>query len=122
ETLALTLRGEYSDGTQKEIKDGAEWVSSNSRVAIADAASSETSGPTSSTRSVGAKGRRGVGGHVDAGNRPTEAQDCSIYYQGQGLSSPRKLCGSAGGSGEGAPHRSFERGDCRRDRPDQEGL
>jgi TIR domain/Bacterial Ig-like domain (group 2) len=37
ETLALTLRGEYSDGTQKEIKDGAEWVSSDSRVAIVDA-------------------------------------------------------------------------------------
>ena len=37
ETLTLTLRGEYSDGTQKEIKDGAEWVSSDSRVAIVDA-------------------------------------------------------------------------------------
>jgi hypothetical protein len=37
ETLSLTLRGEYSDGTQKEIKDGAEWVSSDSRVAIVDA-------------------------------------------------------------------------------------
>ena len=37
ETLALTLRGEYSDGSQKEIKDGAEWVSSNSRVAMVDA-------------------------------------------------------------------------------------
>ena len=37
ETLALTLRGEYSDGTQKEIKDGAEWMSSNFRVAIVDA-------------------------------------------------------------------------------------
>ena len=37
ETLALTLRGEYSDGSQKEIKDGAEWVSSDSRVAIVDA-------------------------------------------------------------------------------------
>jgi len=37
ETLALTLRGEYYDGSQKEIKDGAEWVSSDSRVAIVDA-------------------------------------------------------------------------------------
>jgi TIR domain/Bacterial Ig-like domain (group 2) len=37
ETLSLTLRGEYSDGSQREIKDGAEWVSSDSRVAIVDA-------------------------------------------------------------------------------------
>src|SRR5215467_5811332 len=37
ETLSLTLRGEYSDGSQKEIKNGAEWVSSNSSVATVDA-------------------------------------------------------------------------------------
>ena len=37
ETLALALRGEYSDGSQKEIKRGAEWVSSDARVAMVDA-------------------------------------------------------------------------------------
>ena len=37
ETLKLTLRGEYSDGTQNEIKDGAEWTSSDRHVATVDA-------------------------------------------------------------------------------------
>ena len=37
EGLSLTLRGEYSDGTRNEIKDGIEWTSSDPRVATVDA-------------------------------------------------------------------------------------
>lgn len=37
ETVRLTLRGEYSDGTQNEIKDGADWLSSDRNVATVDA-------------------------------------------------------------------------------------
>ena len=37
ETLSLTLRGAYSDGTESEINDGVEWQSSDGHVATVDA-------------------------------------------------------------------------------------
>jgi hypothetical protein len=36
ETLSLSLRGHYADGTQNEITERVEWVSSNPRVATVD--------------------------------------------------------------------------------------
>jgi hypothetical protein len=36
ETLDFALRGEYTDGTQKEITDGVQWLSSDPRVATID--------------------------------------------------------------------------------------